>query len=162
VVVVALFKPLAFGATFDILFNISGFTFPGMSFEVSRVCAIPGCPERMCITATPNLDVILVVTSATAQGKQIKAVPLTMVHAPPYLPASSCRITKHSQLYTLLRIHSMPLSSDHLLTTDLSLSLMMIQPPLGHHSTFRSHQISNDSHATRNRSLSVPSPYHNL
>jgi len=29
-------------------------------------------------------DVILVVTSATAQGKQIKAVPLTMVHAPTY------------------------------------------------------------------------------
>src|SRR5882762_3346269 len=30
------FKPLAFGATFDILFNISGLTFPGMSFEVSK------------------------------------------------------------------------------------------------------------------------------
>jgi len=28
-------------------------------------------------------DVILVIASATAQGKQIKAVPLTMVHAPP-------------------------------------------------------------------------------
>src|SRR6267143_1875387 len=30
------FKPLAFGATFDILFNISGLTFPGVSFEVSK------------------------------------------------------------------------------------------------------------------------------
>jgi len=30
------FKPLAFRATFDILFNISGLTFPGMSFEVSK------------------------------------------------------------------------------------------------------------------------------
>src|SRR5882762_5062292 len=30
------FKPLAFGAMFDILFNISGLTFPGMSFEVSK------------------------------------------------------------------------------------------------------------------------------
>src|SRR5882762_7481935 len=30
------FKPLAFGATFDILFNISGLSFPGMSFEVSK------------------------------------------------------------------------------------------------------------------------------
>ena len=29
-------------------------------------------------------NVILVVTSAAAQGKQIKAVPLTMVYAPPY------------------------------------------------------------------------------
>src|SRR6267378_2556532 len=51
----------------------------------------------------------------------------------------------------------MPLSSDHLPTTDLSLSLMMIQASR-HHSIFRSHQISNDSHAARNRSLSVPSP----
>src|SRR6267378_927886 len=40
-------------------------------------------------------DVISVVTSATAQGKQIKAIPLTMVHAPTLPPASSCRITKH-------------------------------------------------------------------
>src|SRR6267378_1291775 len=30
------FKPLAFRATFDILFNISGLTFPGASFEVSK------------------------------------------------------------------------------------------------------------------------------
>ena len=29
-------------------------------------------------------DVILVITSATTQGKQIKAAPLTMVHAPTY------------------------------------------------------------------------------
>src|SRR6267378_2974296 len=30
------FKPLAFRATFDILFNISGLTFPTMSFKVSK------------------------------------------------------------------------------------------------------------------------------
>src|SRR6267143_4321106 len=30
------FKSLAFGATFDILFNISGLTFPGVSFKVSK------------------------------------------------------------------------------------------------------------------------------
>ena len=73
-------------------------------------------------------DVILVVTSATAQGKQIKAVPLTMVHAPSHLPASSCRITKHlTTLHIISHSPRMPLSSDHLPTTDLSLSLMMIQ-----------------------------------
>src|SRR5882762_1822636 len=73
-------------------------------------------------------DVILIVTSATTQGKQIKAVPLTMVHAPSYLPASSCRITKHlATLHIISHSPECPLSSDHLPTTDLSLSLMMIQ-----------------------------------
>ena len=44
------FKPLAFGATFDILFNISGFTFPGMSFEVSK---------GLCNTGVARKDVIV-------------------------------------------------------------------------------------------------------
>src|SRR6267378_24396 len=44
------FKPLAFGATFDILFNISGLTFPGMSFEVSK---------GLCDTGVAREDVIM-------------------------------------------------------------------------------------------------------
>src|SRR6267143_5336011 len=59
-------------------------------------------------------NVILVVTSATAQGKQIKAVPLTMAHAPSYLPASSCRITKH--LATLHIISHSPECPYHRIT----------------------------------------------
>src|SRR6267378_8708178 len=66
------------------------------------------------ITATSNLMFILVITSATAQGKQIKAVPLTMVHAPSYLPASSCRITKH--LATLHIISHSPECPYHRIT----------------------------------------------
>src|SRR5882762_9737956 len=52
------FKPLAFGATFDILFNISGLTFPGMSFEVSKGLCNTGVAREnviMCIGDEPNL-----------------------------------------------------------------------------------------------------------
>src|SRR6267378_501288 len=46
------FKPLAFGATFDILFNISSLTFPGMSFEISK---------GLCNTAVARENVIMCV-----------------------------------------------------------------------------------------------------
>src|SRR5712691_10930414 len=79
------------------------------------------------ITATSNLMFILVVTSATTQGKQIQAVPLTMVHTPIHtgFKLQDNQAPRNSTHYfTFTR---MPLSSDHLPTTDLSLSLMMIQ-----------------------------------
>ena len=44
------FKPLAFGATFDILFNISGLTFPGISFKASK---------GLCNTGVAREDVIM-------------------------------------------------------------------------------------------------------
>src|SRR5882762_237665 len=44
------FKPLALGAMFDILFNISGLTFPGVSFEVSK---------GLCNTGVAREDVIM-------------------------------------------------------------------------------------------------------
>src|SRR6267143_1136681 len=52
------FKLLAFGAMFDILFNISGLTFPGMSFEVSKGLCNTGVAREnviMCIGDEPNL-----------------------------------------------------------------------------------------------------------
>src|SRR5882762_922661 len=44
------FKPLAFRATFDILFNISSLTFPGISFKVSK---------GLCNTGVTREDVIM-------------------------------------------------------------------------------------------------------
>src|SRR5882762_8473616 len=44
------FKPLAFRTTFDILFNISGLTFPGISFKVSK---------GLCNTRMSREDVIM-------------------------------------------------------------------------------------------------------
>src|SRR5882762_3681168 len=40
------FKPLAFRTTFDILFNISSLTFPGMSFEVSKGLCYTGMSRK--------------------------------------------------------------------------------------------------------------------
>ena len=44
------FKPLTFRATFDILFNISGLTFPGVSFKVSK---------GLCYSGVAREDVIM-------------------------------------------------------------------------------------------------------
>src|SRR5882762_11376361 len=76
------------------------------------------------ITATLNLMLFSHNQLQPQQGKQIKAVPLTMVHAPPYLLASSCRITKH-----LITLHIILHSPECPLSSDLSLMLMMIQAP---------------------------------
>src|SRR5882762_3478848 len=48
------FKPLAFRATFDILFNISSLTFPAMSFEVSKGLCNTGVARENVIMGVGN------------------------------------------------------------------------------------------------------------
>src|SRR6267143_3533488 len=54
------FKLLAFGAMFDILFNISGLTFPGMSFEVSKGLCNTGVARENVIMCVGD-ELILVI-----------------------------------------------------------------------------------------------------
>ena len=54
------FKPLAFGATFDILFNISGLTFPGMSFEVSKSLCNTGVTQENVTMGVGNESVLII------------------------------------------------------------------------------------------------------
>ena len=54
------FKPLAFRATFDILFNISGLTFPTMSFEVSKGLCNTGVSRENVIMCLDDESVLII------------------------------------------------------------------------------------------------------
>src|SRR5882762_5475716 len=54
------FKPLAFGAMFDILFNISGLTFPGMSFKVSKGLCNTGVTRENVIMGIGDESVLII------------------------------------------------------------------------------------------------------
>src|SRR6267378_1257506 len=54
------FKPSAFGATFDILFNISGLTFPEMSFEVSKGLCYTGVARENVIMGVGDESVLII------------------------------------------------------------------------------------------------------
>src|SRR6267143_2821515 len=54
------FKSLAFGATFDILFNISGLTLPGVSFEVSKGLCNTGVTRKNVTMGISDESVLII------------------------------------------------------------------------------------------------------
>src|SRR6267378_632949 len=54
------FKPLTFGAMFDILFNISSLTFPGISFEVSKGLCNTGMSRENVIMGVGDESVLII------------------------------------------------------------------------------------------------------